>query len=127
MTSSRQQLSSEKKPSGLPRWVMISWFIAFPLAFLLTARFVYEQTYVTWAHGLQMVGFTLAHQRLEFLIPGILALGLSHVWLLIVMVLVTVSKRCRRLTKWQAAIVAATVLTLVLNYIPYVWWQRLVV
>ena len=127
MTSNRQQLGSKKKPSGLPGWVMICWFIVFPLAFLLTARFVYEQTYLTWAHGLQMVGFTLAHQWLEFLIPGTLALGLSHVWLLIVIVLVTASKRCRRLTKLQAAIVAATFLTLVLNYIPYVWWQRLVV
>ncbi len=106
---------------------MISWCILFPLAFLLTARFVYEQTYLTWAHGLQMVGFTLAHQGLDFLIPGMLALGLTHVWLLIVVVLVVASKRYRRLTKFQAAIVAATVLTLVLTYIPYLWWQRLVV
>ena len=127
MTSNRLQLTSEKKPSGLPRWLMITWFIVFPPAFLLIARFVYEQTYLTWARGLQMVGFTLAHQGLDLLIPGMLALGLTHVWLLIVMLLVTVSRRCRQLTKFQATVTAATVLTLVLNYVPYLWWQRLLV
>jgi ankyrin repeat protein len=127
MTSNRQQLNSEKKPSGLPRWVMISWFIVFPLAFLLIARFIYEQTYLTWARGLQMVGFTLAHQGLGFLIPGMLALGLTHVWLLIVVVLVIVSRRYRRPTAFQAIIISVTILALVLNYIPYLWWQELVV
>ena|ERR1022692_249196 len=106
---------------------MISWFIVFPLAFLLTSRFIYEQTYLTWAHGLQMVGFALAHQGLDFLIPGMLALGLTHVWLLVVVLLVVVSKRCRRPTTFQAVIIAVTISTLVLTYIPYLWWQRLVV
>ncbi len=101
MTSNQQQLNSEKSPSGLPRWATIGWCIVFPLAFLLIARFIYEQTYLSWANGLQMVGFTLAHQGLGFLIPGMLALGLTHVWLLIVVVLVIVSRRYRRLTAFR--------------------------
>ncbi len=127
MTSNRQKLTSEKKPLGLPRWLMITWFIIFPLAFLLIARFVYEQTYLTWVGGLQMVGFTLAHQGLGFLVPGMLALGLTHVWLLIVVMLIAVSRRYRQLSKFQAAVTAATVLTLLLNYVPYLWWQRILV
>jgi ankyrin repeat protein len=127
MTSNQQQLNSEKSPSGLPRWATIGWFIVFPLAFLLIARFIYEQTYLTWANGLQMVGFTLAHQGLGFLIPGMLALGLTHVWLLIVVVLVIVSRRYRRLTAFQAVISSVTILSLVLTYIPYLWWQEIVV
>jgi hypothetical protein len=121
MTSNLQESKSEKKSSGLPKWLMISWLIVFPLAFLLTARFIYEQTYLTWAHGLQMVGFTLAQQGLNFLIPGLLALGLTHVWLLIMVVLVIFSKRYRWPTAFQGLIIAVTVSTLVLNYIPYLW------
>lgn len=77
MTSNRRQSDPENKHLGLPRWVIISWFILFPLAFLLTARLIYEQTYLTWAQGVQMVGFSLAHQGLGFLIFGTLAMGTS--------------------------------------------------
>jgi len=127
ITASHQQMDSENKSSGLPRWVTISWFIVFPFAFLLTARLVYEQTYLTWARGLQMVGFTLAHQGLGLLIFGMLALGLTHIWLLVVVVLFVASKRHRRPKRFQAVIIAVTVATLILNYIPYLWWQCLVV
>jgi hypothetical protein len=127
MTSQPKILNSEKKATELPRWVIISWFIIFPLAFILTARFIYEQTYLTWARGFQMVGFSLAHQDIAFLILGIVALGLNHVWLLIVVALVIFSRPHRRPTAFQAVIIVVTVATLALNYIPYLWWQQLVV
>ncbi len=125
--SNPDHLNSEKKPSGLPKWVTISWLVVFPLAFLLTLRFIYEQTYLTWVNGQQMVGFTLAHQGIGFLILGMLSLGLTHLWLLTVVVLIAASKLGRPLRRLECTIMALTVLTVLLNYVPYLWWQRLVV
>lgn len=82
---------------------------------------------MTWANGLQMVGFTLAHQDLDFLILGMLALGLTHVWLLMVVVYLVGSKRCRRPITIQSVIIAVTGLTLISIYIPYLWWQCLLI
>ncbi len=88
---------------------------------------VYEQSYLTWERGLQNTGFSLAHQALGFFILGVLSSGLTHVWLLVVAALVVASKRFRPLTTFQSAVIAATVLTVAMDYIPYLWWQRLVV
>lgn len=113
---------TEAKPYQLPLWVIIGWCVIFPGAFLITARFVYEQTYLTWASGAQMVGFTLAHQQILFLFWGFASTVAAHVWLLVV-ALILVKRRFKLGSRWQWAVVGLTALMLGLNYVPYAAWE----
>jgi ankyrin repeat protein len=112
----------EAKPDQLPLWVIICWCVIFPGAFLITARFVYEQTYLTWASGAQMVGFTLAHQQILFLFWGFASLVAAHIWLLVVAVILA-KRRFKLVSWWQWTAVGLTALALGLNYVPYAAWE----
>ena len=113
---------TDAKPYRLPPWIIISWCVIFPGAFLIMARFVYEQTYLTWASGPQMVGFHLAHQHLLFLFWGFAATVAAHIWLLIVAIILAI-RRFKLASRWQWIVVGLTVLTLGLNYVPYAAWE----
>ena len=115
-------VGTESKSDRLPLWVIISWCLIFPGAFLLTARLVYEQTYLTWVSGAQMVGFSMAHQQLLFLLWGSISILAIHIWLLIVAVIL-VKRRFQLASRWQRKAVGLTALTLVLNYVPYAVWE----
>ena len=52
-------------------------------AILFSARLVYEQTFLTWNYGLQMVGFSLFHSGLGLL--GVLFVVLTIIWALILL------------------------------------------
>jgi hypothetical protein len=51
-------------------------------AALFAGRIVYESTFLTWRHGIQMVGFSMMHGSWGIL--GLLALFLTLLWLLLV-------------------------------------------
>jgi ankyrin repeat protein len=113
---------TEAKPDQLPLWVILCWCVIFPGAFLITARFVYEQTFLTWASGAQMVGFTLAHQQILFLLWGSVSMVAAHLWLFAVAVIL-VKRRLTRIGWWQWTAVGLTAITLGLNYVPYAAWE----
>jgi len=113
---------TESKPNQLPLWVIIGWYVIFPGAFLITARFIYEQTYLTWVSGTQMVGFSLAHQQILFLLWGSASLAATHLWLLVV-VIILIKRRLKHASWWQWTVVGLTALTLGLNYVPYAAWE----
>ena len=94
----------------------------FPGAFLLTARLVYEQTFLTWANGAQMVGFSLAHQQILFLFWGGVSMCAAYIWLFVVAVIL-VKRRFKLVSLWQWTTVGLTALTLGLNYVPYAAWE----
>src|SRR5512143_222870 len=112
----------EAKPHQLPLWVIITWCVIFPGAFLITARFVFEQTYLTWARGAQMVGFSLAHQHVLFLFWGSASTTAAQIWLLIVAAILA-KRRFKLASRWQWTAVGLTAFTLGLSHVPYAAWE----
>ena len=114
------------KPSAdrLPRWLTAIGVVAAPGAVYLAARLVYEQTFLTWRNGPQMVGFALAHSGnliLLFLSAVVLTLWCTVVigrsaWAL---------SRGRTVSPQRWAAVAGMVAVLLVPFIPYAAWQRL--
>lgn len=49
---------------------VIWWFVYLPLA-ALEARLLYEQTWLTYTRGEQMIGFSMAHQFPELILFGL--------------------------------------------------------
>lgn len=92
---------------------------------LLAAEAVYEQTLLAQAHGPQMIGFTLAHEHIGFLLLGWAgSLGLC-IWIVAFIATFGYSRikrgRTASLTEWLQF--GASVLVLVVFWIPYEWWQ----
>jgi hypothetical protein len=59
------------RPKSLPKVLTVSWwFVYLPLA-ALEARILYEQTWLTYTRGAQMIGFAMAHQFPELLLFGL--------------------------------------------------------
>lgn len=113
--------SQEASPES--RWLRRTWWLCYPGTALLSARLVYEQTYLTWKYGPQMVGFSVAHGgALLFVGLGVSAL-LLHVWLLVSSLgFLSKPRRISRGHAWQIAIAAATVGII---YVPYDAWKLL--
>lgn len=87
----------------------------------LTARMVWEETFLTLRDGPQMLGFALAHGAgaVLFLAPLLLAL-----WLLIALIaLVVCLWRKRALSRWYWSTVVCAILTLGVLSIPTSFWQ----
>jgi hypothetical protein len=56
---------------SFPKVLTVSWwFVYLPLA-ALEARILYEQTWLTYTRGEQMIGFAMAHQFPELLLLGL--------------------------------------------------------
>ena len=92
---------------------------------LLAAETVYEQTFLTYWEGPQMIGFTLAHEHIGFLLFGMAGtLGL-YVW----STMFLIAFGYRRTKRGQKALtvewlqLGASVLVLSVCWIPYEWWQ----
>jgi hypothetical protein len=99
--------------------------ICLGVAGLFAAEAIYEQTLLTQAHGPQMVGFTLAHEHIGFLLLG--SMGLLGLYIWTVAFIATFGylriKRGRTasLTEWLQF--GASILVLMSFWIPYEWWQ----
>ena len=113
-----------KKPT-IPTWQFQALGITATLVGgALAARLVWEQTWLSWQAGPQMVGFSLAHGPAAFLL--LVAPLLVVVWMCAI--LVRTWRTLRRRAgfspfEWAhggaAAIIAAAIFT------PYSWWQAL--
>lgn len=92
---------------------------------LFAAETVYEQTLLTHAHGLQMLGFTLVHEHIGFLLLGSAGtLGL-YVWSAVFLIAFGFLrvKRGRRASTTEWLQLGASVFVLLMFWIPYEWWQ----
>jgi Ankyrin repeats (3 copies) len=107
------------------RWVRALGAIAVIATALLAARLVWEQTWLTWSHGPQMVGFSLAHGDYAPLLASPFFLLLWLVVLVGVVVVGLVRKRRISRAVWLDVGTAAAVLGLLL--VPYRTWQWLFV
>ncbi len=95
------------------------WFVYVPFAALET-RLLWEQTWLTWTRGRQMIGFSLAHQHPELLLLGLLGAIGTALWVLTSMVTLAL-RRNRLLTtgKVQLCLAAGTLL---LTLLPVDRW-----
>ena len=92
---------------------------------LFAAEAVYEQTLLTQTHGPQMLGFTLAHEHIGFLLLGSAGtLGL-YVWSAIFLIAFGYlrMKRGRKASTTEWLQLGASVFVLLMFWIPYEWWQ----
>jgi hypothetical protein len=118
-----KEVPGESPPLPLPLRAL-GW-LAFAGAFALALRLAYEQTVMTWLHGLQMVGFTLVHIYGGLFVLGLLAALGVHVWLFGFLALVI----RRRLTRKNGPPVGAwaefavLAVAAALFYVPYGMWQ----
>jgi hypothetical protein len=65
------------------RGLIIWWWSAFIAAAPLYFRLLWEQTYLTWQKGPQMIGFSLAHQHPEVLLVGLAGYAAMCGWLVV--------------------------------------------
>jgi hypothetical protein len=92
---------------------------------LFAAELVYEQTLLTQSDGPQMIGFTLAHEYVGFLLFGFTGEMGLYIWggiFLIALGYLRIKRgRTASVTEWLQF--AASVFVLLLFWIPYDWWQ----
>ena len=92
---------------------------------MLAARLVYEQTYLTWKHGPQMVGFALAHGSGIILVVLLLSALLLHLWVLASGLAMLWYRR--RVSRGHGLRVTVAVATIGVINVPYTTWKSVVV
>ena len=88
---------------------------------ILAGRMLWEETFLTFQRGPQMLGFSLAHGggALLFLAPFLLCL-----WLLVALITMAVCLwRKRSLSRWYWLTLASAIVTLGVLSIPPAFWQ----
>jgi tetratricopeptide (TPR) repeat protein len=91
----------------------------------LAARLIYEQTYLTWTQGAQMVGFALAHAYAHFLILGLVCLLVSAIVLLALLANVLLRRPTVAAKDW--VLMGLLIPVIVSVFIPYGIWIELTV
>jgi hypothetical protein len=104
------------QPKRFPKFLTVSWwFVYLPLA-TLEARLLYEQTWLTYTRGEQMIGFTMAHQFPELLLFGLVGWIGCVIWCITALVLIVRRRhQIPGVTRLQFALV---VITLLLQFVP---------
>lgn len=106
---------------AFPTWLVVSGWIAEVLSLPLVGRLVYEQTYLTWKSGLQMIGFTFVHTQMFLALIGAFALFALVAWLIAAAVCLVAYRASRhRKDIVQFAAIGATV---GIASLPYEFWQ----
>lgn len=113
-------------PTGFPKtWIIIGSVLLVGTT-LFVGRILYEETFLTWARGPQMVGFAMMHGAAPFfLLVGLIAIPGSMLWLLGSLVLLFRRRFRVPLTNW-IPVVGLVTITLLL-FIPYSTWEEVTV
>ena len=93
---------------------------AVPISFL-SLRLVWEQTFLSWERGPQMVGFSLMHAGIGIVLILTLCAGL--LWAVITLVVAAVPGKQRHATNFAAAF--AVIVLALPTFVPYGFWIRL--
>jgi len=102
----------------------ITGWLTFVAASALVVRVVYEQTFMTWQSGLQMLGFTLIHVYPGWFVIGAIGVICAHIWVVAYVALIGYRRVHRNSISphgWTQF--AALTLTVALFYVPYGCWQ----
>ena len=92
---------------------------------ILTARIVYEETFLTWRHGPQMVGFTMVHAFPFVLLAGMLGQVGACIWW--ILSIIRLARRSNRVTGTDWIPLFFVPVCVVLLATPYAFWERLVI
>ena len=104
------------EPKQFPKLLtLIWWFVYLPLA-ALEARLLYEQTWLTYTRGEQMIGFSMAHQFPELLLFGLAGWLGCILWCIVILVLI-LGRRYKTSTVSRLQFVLALT-TLLLIFVP---------
>jgi Ankyrin repeats (3 copies) len=111
---------------GFPKTWMVLGSVLLAGTTLFVGRILYEETFLTLAHGPQMVGFAMMHGAVPFfLMAGLVGVPGSVLWIVGSLVLL-IKRRFRvPLTDWIPIVGLVTVLLLLL--IPYGTWKEITV
>ena len=81
-----QLMETFEQPKKFPLFFsVIWWFVYLPLAALET-RLLWEQTWLTYMRGEQMIGFSMAHQFPEIILFGLVGWLGCFLWCIVALV-----------------------------------------
>jgi hypothetical protein len=104
------------QPKRCPQLLTASWwFVYLPLA-ALEARLLYEQIWLTYTEGGQMIGFAMAHQFPELLLVGLFGGIGCAVWCIVALVFIV--PRRHQIPMVSRIQFALAVITLLLQFVP---------
>jgi len=92
---------------------------------LLAARLIYEQTYLTWSEGPQMVGYALAHAFSGLLMLGLLCMMICLIAFISGLVFVAWKRSKITVLDWVLLGLLATFTFWI--FVPYGTWQALTI
>jgi hypothetical protein len=112
------------EPDRLPVVLRIVLAASFAGSAALVCRLVWEQTFLTWRLGPQMVGFSLAHAELGLfmvLLASVLVFAISYAIALVWSIVAILRGRRVLKRRWSMLVLSATFVALL--FVPYSMWQ----
>jgi len=76
------------QPKNFPKLLNVLWWFVYIPAAVLEAELLYEQTWLTYTKGEQMIGFTMAHRFVEVVLFGFAGWIGCTLWCIVVLVLI---------------------------------------
>lgn len=92
------------------------WRLVYPLLATLVARLLYEQTWLTYRYGEQMIGFAMIHSFPVLLILGLLGWIGCIAWCIVALALIV--RRNHQIQIASKLQLALAVITLLLLFVP---------
>ncbi len=105
-----------ERAKNFPRLLTVSWWFVFIPFAALGARLLYEQTWLTYTRGPQMIGFTMVHQFFPLLLYGFLGEIGCGIWC--IAALITFVRGQHRITAFPKVQFAFAAILLILQWVP---------
>jgi hypothetical protein len=81
-------METNDQPKRFPKVLTVIWWFVYPPLGALEARLLYEQIWLTYTRGEQMIGFSMAHQFPELLLFGLAGCIGSILWSIVALVFI---------------------------------------
>jgi ABC-type thiamin/hydroxymethylpyrimidine transport system permease subunit len=105
-----------ERPKNFPTLLTVGWWFVFLPFAALAARLLYEQIWLTYTQGPQMIGFTMAHQFLPLLLLGFLGEIGCAIWCIAALVIFV--RRRHEIGTFPKVQFALAAVTLLLQWVP---------
>jgi len=104
------------------------WWLIFLPATLFVSRLVYEQTYLTWLQGDQMIGFTLVHNHTSFFLITFIAFCIAFLMAVYALIKFIINYNMKKnISRYFIIKNTLLLFLLILMIIPYEWWKAITV
>jgi len=125
VVESMAKIDSDQISQPLPDKFRAFGWVSLGPTLALALRTVYEQTVLTWEHGLQAIGFALFHEYIGFALLGIAGELCLYIWLSGFLIMLIQRRVLHKpvFTRCSWVQLASSVFVLSLFMIPYGWWQ----